>query len=292
MLSRVFAFGGTETEIQRRFAYTGVQTLIVENAAGFTVKIKGSSSETLEADIRAPKKQGIVVKHEKLGSTLRVWVEWPNGNIRLGFTPLEMEFQVPRTINADVETSSGNVDLSDIRGDTVRIATSSGNITVKQVTARYLLQSTSGNQWLMDSSGDKQLKSSSGSITVLRSDGNIMSRSSSGDHKYEKIRGTLEAESTSGDIDFADLEGALRLLTSTGRQTGRNIAVAGDSSFRSTSGSIDVDFNVALEGLAFDLEASSGKLIVGTAESEDQLLIEGGDIRITGRTISGDQSFR
>jgi len=291
-LVRIFALGDTETETQRRFEYTGVQALIVENGASFNVKIKGSSSDVLEADIRAPKSQGIVVRHEKLGSTLRVWVQWPNGNIRLGFTPLEMEFRVPRTINVDVETSSGNADVSDIRADTVRIKTSSGNITVKQVSARFLLQSSSGVQWLMDASGDKQLKSSSGDITVLRSDGNIASRSSSGNHKYEKVNGNLEAESSSGNIDFSDLEGSLRLLTSAGGQTGRNIDVAGDSSFRSSSGSVDVDFSVALEELSFDLEATSGKLTVGNTSSEDQLLIEGGDIKITGRSSSGNQSYR
>ncbi|MBW2092016.1 MAG: DUF4097 family beta strand repeat protein, partial [Deltaproteobacteria bacterium] len=69
------------------------------------------------------------------------------------------------------------------------------------------------------------------------------------------------------------------------------LKITEDSSFRATSGKIDLDFINDMDEFTFDLRSSSGRIEIGSTKAKGKLLIGNGSIRIHGKTSSGDQSY-
>jgi DUF4097 and DUF4098 domain-containing protein YvlB len=285
------AGGIIAAELADSFDYTGVRELIVEDAASFDVEISGGSGRSARADIYMPRNSRIEVRHEMRGSTLRVWVDWPSFR-SIGPARLRMVFSVPRETELDVQASSGDVAVSDIRADEAKIETSSGDIELSDVEAELDVSSSSGNQQLSSCRGEKKLEASSGDITVTRSVGDVSAQTSSGNQRYDRVEGDLVAESSSGDISVSDYEGTMDLHASSGRLQGRDVRISDDSSFQTSSGNIDFVFADSLADYNFDLQSTSGRLTVGSTRGEGNLTVGGGRIDIVGRSTSGSQSYK
>ncbi len=267
----------------------------------------------------------IKIKNETSGSTLKIWIIRPNninGNISGKF-----ELKVPLQTNILVNNSSGNVSLTNISKSKVELNASSGNITAENIENDIKLhtnsgdikavaiegsvtsQSSSGDQNLMHISGNLNAVLSSGDINITNVKGTINSKSSSGSQHIiraaseayceassgkiviENTKGSVHAQTSSGSIKLSYVIGALSLESSSGSQSGSDITLTDNSSFKSSSGSIHMELTNDAEDLSFNLKASSGSLHAMGEKAGDKLKINRGGILIEGKSSSGSQTF-
>jgi len=292
----VFAGGAGEGDmVEESFSFSGIDNLTVEGAF-FEVDITGSSTATIEAEFVVPARlraRGVNVLHETKGSELRVWVERkvisimvpPRGGPRMRFT-------VPVNTLVDVKNSSGSVAVEGIEADELNLEVSSGSLQIDNCRSNLSATSSSGKIRVEACTGDKKLTASSGSITVLDSNGDIEADTSSGKHRYERIEGSIAAHSSSGGIAIRDSEGKLDVKSNSGRLSGTGVAITGDSSFETSSGSIDFDFTNSGSDFTFELRSSSGTISAGGSRAKGTVITGNGKILIKGKSSSGSQSYK
>ena len=292
----VFAGGAGEGDmVEESFSFSGIDKLTVEGSF-FEVEIIGSSTTTIEAEFVVPARlraRGVNVLHETRGSELRVWVERKVVSIT---TPPwrgpRMRFTVPVDALVNVKNSSGSVAVKRLEADELNVEASSGSLQIGNCRSNLSATSSSGKIKVEACTGDKTLTASSGSITVLDSDGDIDADTSSGKHRYERIEGSIAARSSSGGISIRDTAGRLELKSDSGRLSGTGVAISGDSSFETTSGSIDFDFTNSGSDFTFELHSSSGTLSAGGTRAKGTVVTGSGKILIKGKSSSGNQSYK
>jgi hypothetical protein len=269
--------GSGKDAFENEFSYSGVDKLTVEGDF-FDINISGDSRETLDVEVELSdvlKNRGVRVVHEKKGAEVIVRVEKPKVLINLSqSTASVIRIKAPVDTGLDVNTSSGSTAISGIFSDSLNLRTSSGNANLSDSGGEIFVSSSSGNIVVDSSDGSKELSSSSGNISVFNSKGDIAADSSSGEQKYDGIVGAIASESSSGDL------------------RGTEITITDDSSFRSSSGSIDFDFSNDISDFTFDLKSSSGNISAGDTKAEGNLSTGRGDIKVKGTSSSGRQSYK
>jgi len=128
-------------------------------------------------------------------------------------------------------------------------------------------------------------------VTVSGSRGSLNVTTASGSHDYENTTGLITARTASGRVDIENHTGQLNVKTISGSIDGEHISFTGNSSLESTAGRIDMEFDTDLDSLTFDLHSTAGSLEVGETEAGRSLITGKGPIRVTGRTVSGSQSY-
>jgi len=281
---------------EENLTFSGVEKLVVEGSF-FSVVVVGHSEKTVDARIIIPDRifeDGIKVLHRQVNSELKFWVEkkiLAGIKIPFGKSP-EMVFKVPHECEIEIGNSSGDVLVEGIRSNETQIQTSSGDMEIKGSSTDLELSSSSGEILIKDCDGSKDLRASSGDITVSNAEGDIKVETSSGKQDFNEIKGDISAHSSSGEIYIANHGGGLNLESSSGRQTGRDIRLTRDSSFRTSSGKIDFDFINEIEDFTFDLTSSSGKIEVGSTNAKGRVVTGKGKILIKGKSSSGEQIYR
>jgi len=292
------------------------------------VKIKGENRDDVafNGEIISSKNYDIQIKYEVNGSTLKVWLKRPR-SIR-GKIKGKLYFKVPSNTNINVVNSSGGIDVENIGQSKVELIASSGSIHVRNIDTDISITSSSGSLYVKDVSGDVRLTSASGSINVSGINGDLYSVSSSGSQKIEGIKGNLKvtassgsiilnmingninartasgsilidqangnltALSSSGGIKLDNISGALNLTSTSGSQRGSGIKITGDSSFKSSSGSVIMELLNDASELSFELYSSSGSLSAKGSRASHKLITGNGPIKIYGKTSSGSQNFK
>lgn len=237
-----------------------------------------------------------------------------------------LELQVPANTNMLVNNSSGDIIVSDLAGKVISLKTSSGSITcgnilsslsvktssgsirVNHVKGNLTSISSSGSQRLYEIAGSLNSKCSSGSILVDKVYGstmvttssgriqvnNIDSRlqifSTSGSISINGVKGNVLANSSSGSVRLRSVEGSLDIKTSSGSILGEYVTLTSNSSFKSSSGRINVNITNS-ERLSYDLEAGSGRLQAVGHNGNKKLYVMNDKIWVTGRSSSGSQTF-
>lgn len=229
-----------------------------------------------------------------VGSTLTIKVvstknrfSWRNYRIN----DSRIDITIPEGIALDIDNSSGDVNVANLRASKSKIEASSGDITLRSIVCNLDVETSSGDIEITDLVGDSEIESTSGDQDLKNMKGSIESTSSSGDITFLNFDGDLDIEATSGDVELRTGIGTLRVRTSSGEIDGEKITLTGDSDFDATSGNIEIDFTNDLSELSFDLTASSGDLEVGSQEAEKRLKIIRGGYTVTGVTSSGDQEY-
>ncbi|MDE7477223.1 MAG: DUF4097 domain-containing protein, partial [Lachnospiraceae bacterium] len=106
--------------------------------------------------------------------------------------------------NASLSCSSGDVRVETISTDRngsmgeINIATSSGNISVKQLAGKITIGSSSGDINVNELTGETDIKSSSGYVKSDAISGNTQISTSSGDIMVQQIEGDATVEASSG----------------------------------------------------------------------------------------------
>jgi hypothetical protein len=283
--SLAFAFGSRESG---DFSYDGITRIEIEGDT-FDVRIQGTRSRTTTLEI-VEYSDKYTVLHSRSGDSLRVWVEREFSlfsRSRRG----ELVFNVPGDATLRIDNSTGGVTIRNIHSDILNCETSTGDIMIEDGSADYRVHSATGDVEMEECSGDFDVNTSTGDIFLSDISGPISATSSTGDQEYHDIVGDLDARSTTGDIEIDGLSGTLHLTTSTGKQYGRDIELTGDCSFETSTGSIEMDFDIDVEELEFDLTSTTGSLRVGREESQRRLFLGARGFRISGKTSTGSQRY-
>ena len=229
---------------------------------------------------------------EIVGSTLLVKViKRDRGYRGYNINEAKIELTIQDNVELDIDNSSGDIFISDLRSDESRIEASSGDITLKQIKANLTVETSSGDISIDDMVGALDMESTSGDQKIYNTRGDIETQSSSGDITVVSFDGTLELEATSGDIEIRGGLGALDIKTTSGNIEGEGIELIDDAVFRASSGDVEIDFENDIADLSFDLIATSGELRAGGKSGEKKLYIDRGGYRVTGVTSSGDQEY-
>lgn len=248
------------------------------------------------------------IKHSKEGSVLKVWIEAPRSI--MGRFEAQLSFKVPYSMDIDITNSSGDIYIEEILADQMKLKATSGDIELKNIETVLTTTTTSGDLDInylkgaisaVSTSGDQKFhhiragistRATSGDFSFYDVIGDLSTRTTSGDLQFEDIDGRISNVSTSGNINIDNAKTILDLHTTSGDIRGDGIELLGDSKFKSTSGDVSMDFVNDIDGMSFDLRASSGDLRAGNRSADKKLYMKHGDIWVYGQSSSGDQNYR
>ena len=187
----------------------------------------------------------------------------------------DFELKLPMNINLNFDTAGGNIDVLDIRGESV-FRTFGGDIYLKNMMGRI------------------EAHSSGGDIEVSRVEGLIRVHTSGGDIEIMNSVGKFNASTSGGDLEFLQLTGNIDAQTSGGSITLRNIE-SESVECRTSGGDINAeDISANLTG-----SASGGEIDLESIKGHVDVTTSGGDIKaqqitgsltchITGGDIEGN----
>jgi DUF4097 and DUF4098 domain-containing protein YvlB len=279
-------------------SYEGVSKLVVKGGfCDVNIVGGGENQVALNGKISGTSNNGeIKIMHRQSGSTLEVWIDRPSGNNwNWGINNLngKLNFRVPARLEVIVTNSSGDIDVKNIEYSVCELGTSSGDIRAESINANLKITATSGDISATQVKGNLKGRTSSGSQKLTNIVGEIETEASSGDIRINTSEGDIEAQTTSGSIDIESAKGVFDLKTTSGGIDGNAVIVMGNSSFKSTSGNIDIQLKNDMKTISFDLQASSGNLRAGQIRADRKLYMKNGSggIEIRGVSSSGNQSY-
>jgi DUF4097 and DUF4098 domain-containing protein YvlB len=268
----LFAAGDRESELIDEFSYRGVDELEIDTSF-FDVTVESHPGDEIEIAVYGPDSQKVV--HKKRGDRLTVETQKKFGLFPQVFQgKAQIIVKAPRETELEISCSSGSIEIRNMQSYELKLASSSGRVSIFQSEGSINATTSSGNIILESAKGNLEISSSSGSIHIVDSSGILSAASSSGNIEIQNYEGTLELQSSSGDI------------------SGGNIRITENSFFSTSSGWIEMDFYNKFLDFSFDLMSSSGGLQVGTIQAEKILKTGDGPILITGKTSSGDIIFK
>lgn len=281
-----FGYGGGYTEVWLPASYKGELALATSSG-----DITSEMDLVLEGDLSAASTSGeitmpdVTASNAALASTsgnVRIETIETDGNETAGdinIATTSGDITVKQLIGeTNISSTSGYVNTEMITGN-VQMATTSGDIAVQHIDGNAALASTSGNVKIMEGSGDRSVSTSSGDVTIDGADGSWKIHTTSGEVRVKGQNDGGSIETTSGDVnlEIAELNGALDVNTSSGTV---NMKLLQDSAFDfsadTASGDIDTFFD---DDLKFSKRGNSAQ---GTHGQNSQ----GNSIRIG--TTSGD----
>lgn len=245
------------------------------------IKGKGDSGDYLIASMKSG--HAVVFKVERKKE--KRW-DWNGTDLA------RLDVVVPDGIELIVNNTSGDVKVTNFKGNRLSVGTTSGNLELSGVRCDASVKTTSGDMSLKDMIGDVTMRSTSGDQKFYGINGNVQTRSTSGGIVIAKLKGDLDVEATSGDLKFDEIEGKVDVSTTSGSIEGDYVLLTGDSRMKSTSGNISFDFKNDIEELSFDLKASSGDLRIQNKEEERRLVVDRGGFKVTGVSSSGNQIYQ
>jgi hypothetical protein len=176
---------------------------------------------------------GDVVKviAEKKGSFWNFW----GGNMSV-----RIEAFVPKNFNAHLESSGGDLSVSNLTGG-FKLYTSGGDINTNNTNGKFHAE-TSG--------GDVKLNTHKGEMDLSTSGGDIICRNVKGDLKAETSGGDIEIEVTDGKIDVSTSGGNITI-----NYTGANQGIEASTSGGSVKAKLPADLKAKAH-----LETSGGEI--------------------------------
>jgi hypothetical protein len=137
-----------------------------------------------------------------------------------------------------------------------------------------------------------QIGGGSGSVKIADVEFDELTvRVGSGSIRVIDCQGLMSLEAGSGHIEVERISGTLKVTAGSGSILGEAVTPTGDSSFKTGSGSIEMQFLNAEDQLSFDLDAGSGSIRIGDIKGADRVIYGAGQIKITGRSGSGSQNY-
>lgn len=146
-----------------------------------------------------------------------------------------VDFQVttPRQFNVELETSGGELDVSDLTGKAtlstsggdlklsnidgeIEARTSGGDVRVRGATGRTEVRTSGGDIYLVRIGGPVEAKTSGGNVVVRGADAEVDVRTSGGDIEVRDTGGRVKASTSGGDIEVVNARGSVSVHTSGG----------------------------------------------------------------------------
>lgn len=286
--------------------FSNVTSLKVE-AIFCDVIITGGNSDEINFKGEVYSEANIKIKYEQKGSSLRVWLECPK--ILKGNNKGHFVFTLPVNTSLDIETVSGNLTTSNMGKATFGFSTVSGDVKINNIASSVGVRTVSGDQTCNDINGNITSKAVSGDISIKNVSGNSDVTTTSGtvnisgagnDIKIKTVSGRVTTSNTngksaisttSGSVNINQASGAINIKTVSGSIRGSVVTFTGSSTFHTTSGSINIASTNSPEQLKFNLSSTSGSLSAKGNTGRKNLITGNGAIEITGKTVSGSQTY-
>lgn len=112
---------------------------------------------------------------------------------------LRFEVKVPERFNNKVNTSGGDIKISNITGDN-KFKTSGGDLWIKNTNGNLEASTSGGDINLDDNKGKLSVSTSGGDIKAKSFDGDLAASTSGGDIKLKGTNSKIDAETSGGDI--------------------------------------------------------------------------------------------
>ena len=267
----------------------GFASTEISNWAKNEVKVTVEKRTDVSTEDRARSAfDDIEVKTDKKDNDVRIIVDGPKSH-RRNRVAVNIKVQVPEHYNLDLESSGGDIEVEDLRGDvrarssggdvvmgnireaTVDVRTSGGDIRLENGDSDTRMTTSGGDIQIENAKGRTEARTSGGDITIEHADGEVDVRTSGGDIQIENTTGDLTATSSGGDIQIENAMGGLSIEASGG----------------------DIQIENAMEGVY--AESSGGDIAIENARRAVTVESKGGDIDIenakggvTATTSGGD----
>lgn len=180
--------------------------------SGNNNRLKSLSVDELKTKVNEDYDLDVSVKDNKLTVTAKSKHRINDWKKALSFS---FKIYVPKNVSANLVTSGGNIELSDISGN-LEFETSGGNLVLKSLEGKIKGRTSGGNIYLKDSKDELDLTTSGGNIDAENSSGNINISTSGGSIRLTGLKGNIKAETSGGNIQGATIEGDLAAHTSGG----------------------------------------------------------------------------
>jgi hypothetical protein len=229
------------TDEENQFSSLGIDTVSVK-AESLDVEVQGSRgpSVSMAAWIDGEpsfESQGIRIRHERSGSSLRVWVE--RTRLLFGaFARGRIELQVPRGTRLLVESVSGSISTEGCERAQLSLGSISGRISVRDSRGTLTISTVSGAVSLESVSGRIAARTISGSIVARRTE-------LTDDASFSSISGRIDVDldtaldrlrfdlsSVSGSITIGNIKTAKGLRMGSGPVTLTGRTVSGSQHYR------------------------------------------------------------
>lgn len=256
--------GITKLEVHGRFCRVNIEAVDNYDKVELKGKIRGLNN-----------KRRFEIAHQKMGKTLRVWIDDIAENHVVLATKSHLNFKIPSTVELDIKNSSGGIFASNLKGAQHRFRTTSGMIKLQNIIAERLI-----------------LRSTSGGIRLDKVQADIGARASAGMVKIENTKGDIKIRTSAGGIRLKNIEGGLNLRTSAAAIVGEQVLLTGNSIFRTSAGKIRMKFSNDIKKLNFDLKSSAAKLWVGDMRYKRRVVLKQGEnIMVKGVSSAGSQRY-
>jgi hypothetical protein len=167
---------------------------------------------------------------------------------------VEYQVTVPRQFNADVETSGGQVSVSNLKGE-VNARTSGGSLNFDGIEGAVNGRTSGGSITLAGGKGRAVVHTAGGSIRITEVAGDVDASTSGGGISIERASGRVKAHTSGGEIEIREATGAIDASTSGGGVTASLKGQPKEECRLNTSGG---SINVSLDkDIHMDLDAST-----------------------------------
>jgi DUF4097 and DUF4098 domain-containing protein YvlB len=196
---------------------------------------------------------------------------WDDDNWRHNVS-VSFVIYVPEAISSDLETSGGNIHLSDLTG-TENFTTSGGNLHLQNLAGKITGTTSGGNVTVTDSKNEIDLRTSGGNMHASNCEGTITMTTSGGNVHLTNMKGTIHANTSGGHIEGDGVDGELKTSTSGGNIHLDNLTCSLSAS--TSGGSIDV--TIKKVGKYVELGNSGGNIHLTLPNGQGYNLAISGD---------------
>ncbi len=192
-----------------------------------------------------------------------------------------------------VKSSSGSLLISGVNAPSHQLEASSGQVKVFDVKGDLLLIASSGNIQLAHLMGNLECKVSSGNASIEDVMGDMNFKATSGQLKANSISGLVNAKLTSGNIKLNQIGELGRLEITSGNIKADHAGLGSTTSMNGSSGNIQINTTSDINDYNFDISAGSGNIRIGNRTDNKSIHIQNGkSTTISGKVGSGNISIQ
>jgi len=192
----------------------------------------------------------------------------------------------PSSIALDMRSSSGSLDVQNVKNEQTNLKVSSGRVTASNIEGDLSIKASSGSLNVSNVSGNVDAGVSSGNATINSVAGNLDYQSTSGSLDADRIDGELSVSITSGNAKLSNIGSLGTVKFTSGNVRATNAGLGGNTNFNGTSGNFRIQTSSNLKDFNFSLRASSGNLKVGGINTGKTLDIDNGSNHLVKGSIS------
>lgn len=301
MIVMVFALGAfscnEELEVVQAINEEFINISEVEIESGFLEVnyqgVEGKNSVSFEGLLESSRSGKFKIEYAVIDSKLKIKLE-QNGPFGGGKNRGHIFLSGPRNIDLNLEGGSGQIYVSGVENPEMEVSMGSGFVEIRDSKVENMdFEAGSGSIAGIGLTGNLSAKVGSGKISLYQVTGNVKIVASSGNVEVSKIQGSLNSELSSGKLKMMDVSEIQSIKISSGLVEGSQIGLGPKTVLSGSSGSFSIQTISNIFDFNYDLQAGSGRVVVGESSSSGSLKINNGSpYTIRGTVSSGNIEIR